>query len=74
MSKICEKIVCENSGVMAKTGQKNVKNGAISGLFENCVRKYLAFQEILRKTAFKTGPKRLKNRPAKSAYFRRNLP
>jgi hypothetical protein len=27
MSKIREKIVYENSGVMAKTGQKNVKNG-----------------------------------------------
>ena len=27
MSKICEKIVYENSGVMAKTGQKTLKTG-----------------------------------------------
>jgi hypothetical protein len=74
MSKICKNSVYENSRVMAKTGQKNVKNGTILGLFGNRVRNWLAFQEIPGILAYKTGPKRPKNRSAKSAYFRRNLP
>jgi hypothetical protein len=66
MSKILENIVYENSRVTSKTGQKNVKNGAILGIFGNRVRNYLAFQEIPRKTAYKSG---LKTTLAKMTVF-----
>jgi hypothetical protein len=49
--------VYENSRVMAKTGQKNVKKMAILGFFEKCRRNSFIFQEIPGILAFKTGPK-----------------